>query len=186
MEQKADKFYLSAHLKNKNDDLEIRIEKKLSDVNSFNNSNINIKMIAYFIDKIYKSKKKNKKYKTRTTKLKSFDTIVIIATTSGSITLSPTGFGLLVIPISRSIACRITISNEVIYEILLQKYNKYKKQYDKDNELLNLLINYIGDLYKTMWFLKMNMNLYVANLLSIWMKRELNLFYKYEHKNKFF
>ena len=58
MEQKADKFYLSAHLKNKNDDLEIRIEKRLSDVIIFTNSNINIKMIAYFIDKIYKSKKK--------------------------------------------------------------------------------------------------------------------------------
>ena len=28
------------------------------------------------------------------------------------------------------------------------------------------------------------MNLYVRFLISIWMKRKINLFYKYEHKNK--
>ena len=49
MDQKTDRLYSSAPLENKNDDLERRIEKKLSDVNSFNNSIINIKeMITYF------------------------------------------------------------------------------------------------------------------------------------------
>ena len=53
------------------------------------------------------------KYKTLTIFLKSFDKFVITATTPSSITLSLTGFGLTVIPISRSVACGLTISNKV-------------------------------------------------------------------------
>ena len=67
-------------------------------------------MITYFKDKNNKSKKKYKNYKTMTTILKSFDTIVIIATTSSSISLSLTGFGLIVVPISSSIARGLSIT----------------------------------------------------------------------------
>ena len=83
-------------------------------------------MITYFIDKNKKSKKRYKKYKTLTTILKSFDTFVIIATTSDSSTLSLTGFGLIVIPISTATACGLSIGNKVLYEIVMQKYNKQK------------------------------------------------------------
>ena len=55
-------------------------------------------MITYFKDENYKSRKKYEKYKMLTTILSSFITIVIIATTSISITLSLTGCGLIVIP----------------------------------------------------------------------------------------
>ena len=72
-------------------------------------------MITYFRDKNNKSKKKYKIYETMTTILKSFDTIVFIATTSSSISLSLTGFGLIVIPISSSIACGLSITNKVVY-----------------------------------------------------------------------
>ena len=79
MEQKSERLYPSATLENI--DLEQRIEKKLNDVNSFNNHISNIKkMITYFKDKNNKSKKKYKKYKRVTTIVKSFDTFVIIAT----------------------------------------------------------------------------------------------------------
>ena len=101
-------------------------------------------MITYFKDKNHKSKKKYKKYKTLTTILKSFDTIVIIATTSSSITLYLTGFGLRVIPISSSIACGLTITNKILYEIVMQKYNKYKKLYEKDQQT----IKYFDKLYR--------------------------------------
>ena len=135
MEQKCDRFYPSALSENKNIDLEQRLEKKLNDVNSFNNSINNIKeMITYLKDKNNKSKKKYKKYKTITTILKSFDTFVIIATTSSSITLSLTGMGLIVIPISTASACALSIGNKVIYEIIVNKCNKYKKQYERDQQ----------------------------------------------------
>ena len=56
MNQKCDRLYPSAPFEN--DDLERRIEKRLSDVNSFiNNINSIKEMITYFQDKNYKSKK---------------------------------------------------------------------------------------------------------------------------------
>ena len=58
MEAKTDKLYPSAPLL-ENIDLEKRLEKKLNDVNSFNNHISTIKkMITYFKDKNNKSKKK--------------------------------------------------------------------------------------------------------------------------------
>ena len=133
MDQKCDRLYPSAPLENI--DLEQRLEKKLNDVNSFNNHINNIKeMITYFKDKNNKSKKIYKKYRTITTILKSFDTFVIIATTSSSITFSLTGIGLIVIPISTATACGLSIGNKVLYEIIINKYNKYKKLYGRDQQ----------------------------------------------------
>ena len=136
MEQKTDRLYPSAPII-ENIDLEKRLENKINDVNSFNNHVNNIKeMITYFKDKNRKSKRRYKKYKTITTILKSFDTFVIIATTSSSITLSLTGIGLIVIPISTASACALSIGNKVIYEMIINKYNKYKKQYEKDQQTI--------------------------------------------------
>ena len=64
MEQKTERLYPSKPFENKYDDLELKKEKRLSDVNKFNNSIKNIKeMITYFEDKNNKSKKKLKKVK---------------------------------------------------------------------------------------------------------------------------
>ena len=60
MEQKTDRLYPSAPLEDI--ELEQRLEKKLYDVNSFNNSINNIKeMIQYFKEKS-KNQKRNIKY----------------------------------------------------------------------------------------------------------------------------
>ena len=55
-----------------------------------------------------------------TTILKSFVTFVTVATTSTSSTSSLTGIGLVVIPISTDVVCGLTISNRIIYEIVMQ------------------------------------------------------------------
>ena len=89
-------------------------------------------MITYFKDKNNKSKKRYKNYKTLNTILDSVDSIVIIATTSTSLTLSVTGIGLIVLPISAGIACILTLGNKVLHKITINKYNKYKKQYERD------------------------------------------------------
>ena len=66
MDHKCDRKYTFAPLL-ENNDLEQRLEKKLNNVNSFNNSINNIKeLITCFKDKIYKSKKKYKNFKTPT------------------------------------------------------------------------------------------------------------------------
>ena len=77
MQQKTDRVNPSAPFENKNIDLEQRLEKKVNDVNSFNNSINNFKeMITYFEDKNNKSKNKYEKHKTISTILKSIDTFV--------------------------------------------------------------------------------------------------------------
>ena len=130
MDQKCDRLYLSAPLEK--NDLKQRLEKKLNDVNSFNKSNINIEeMITYFEDKNNQSEKKFLKYKFFTRLIKSFDTFVYIVTTSRSITLILMGIGLIAIPVSTGIACGVTISNNVLFEIVVQKQNKYTKLYER-------------------------------------------------------
>ena len=60
MDPKTDKLYPSAPFL-ENIDLEKRLEKKINDINSFNNHINNIKeMITYFKDKNNKSKKDTK------------------------------------------------------------------------------------------------------------------------------
>ena len=95
-----------------------------------------IKKFFCFKDKNHKSKKIYKKHKAITTILKSFDTFVIFGTTSSSIKLSLTEFGLLVIPISSSIACGLTIINKTKFEIVMQKYIKNKEQNEKDQQTI--------------------------------------------------
>ena len=136
METKTERLYPTAPLL-ENVDLEKRFEKKINDVNSFNNHINNIKeMITYFRDKNDKSKKRYKNYKTLNTLLESVDSIVIIAATSTSITLSVTGVGLIIIPISASIACGLSLGNKVLHKLIINKYNKYKKLYERDQNTI--------------------------------------------------
>ena len=136
MEQKCDKLYPSAPLL-ENIDFEKRLEKKINDVNSFNNLVNNIKeMITYFKDRNNKSKKRYKNYKTLNTILESVDSIVIIGATSVSIVLSVTGVGLVILPISAGIACGLSLGNKILHKLIINKYNKYKKQYEKDQNTI--------------------------------------------------
>ena len=149
MEQKCDRMYPSAPLENI--DLEQRLEKKLNDVNSYNDSINNIKeMITYFRDKTDKSKKRYKNYKTLNTVLESVDSIIIIGATSTSITLSVTCVGLIILPISASISCTLSLGNKVLHKLIINKYNKHRKQYERDQQTINLLINYTENHYKVM------------------------------------
>ena len=135
MEQKCDRLYPTAPLEIF--DLEQRLEKKINDVNSFKNHVNNIKeMIAYFKDKNHKSKKKYKNYKTLNTVLESADRIVIIGATSVSITLKVTGMGLIILPITAGIACGLSLSNKVLHKLIINKYNKYKKIYERDQNTI--------------------------------------------------
>ena len=135
MDQKCDRLYPSAPLQQ--DNLEQRLEKKINDVNSFNNHiNNNKEMITYFKDKNNKSKKRSKNYKNLNTILESVDSIVIIAATSTSITLSVTGIGLIVLPISAGIACTLSLGNKILHKLIINKYDKYKKQYERDQNTI--------------------------------------------------
>ena len=135
MDQKCDSFYPSAPLGNI--ELEQRLKKKINDVISFNNHINNIKvMITNFKDKNNKSKKRYKNYKTVNTKLGSVDSIVTIGATSTSITLTIPGIGLIVLPISAGIACTLSLGYKVLHKLFINKYNKYKILYEKDQQTI--------------------------------------------------
>ena len=70
------------------------------------------------------------------TVLESVDSIVIIGATSTSITLSVTGIGLIILPMSAGIACGISLGNKILHKLIINKYNKYKKQYEKDQQTI--------------------------------------------------
>ena len=53
-----------------------------------------------------------------------------------SITLSITGIGLIILPISASIACTLSLGNKILHKLIINKYNKYKKQYDRDQQTI--------------------------------------------------
>ena len=112
MEQNSERLYPSAPLENI--DLDQRREKKLNDVDSFNNHINKIKqMITYFKDKNHKSKKIYTIFKTLNTILESVDTIIIIGAMSNSITLSITGIGLIILLISAGIGSTLPLGNKV-------------------------------------------------------------------------
>ena len=182
MDQKRDRLYPSAPLEII--DLEQRLEKKLNDVNSFINSINNIEeMIKYFKDKNNKSKKKYENYKTLNTALESVDSIVIIGATSTSITLSITGISLIILPISAGIACTLSLSNKVLHKLIINEYNKYKKQHERDQQSLESF----DKLYRKSLQDKLIENTEYECFFDL-KDFEMNIFTKYvdENKNDFF
>ena len=89
-------------------------------------------MITYFKNKNNKSKKRYKIYKTLNTILESIDSIVIIGATSTSKALTITGVGLSILPISAGFSCGLSLANKVLHKLIINNYNKYKKQFEKD------------------------------------------------------
>ena len=98
-------------------------------------------MIIYFKDKNNKSKKRYKNYKTLNTVIESVDSIIIIGATSTSITLSITGIGLIILPISAGFACILSLGNKVLHKLIIKKYNKYGKQYERDQKTIKFFDN---------------------------------------------
>ena len=75
------------------------------------------------------------------TVLESVDSIVIIATTSTSITLSVTGFGLIILPISAGIACTLSLGKKILHKLIINKYNKYNQRYERDQNTIKSFDN---------------------------------------------
>ena len=72
----------------------------------------NKEMITYFKDKKWKSKRKYEKYEILTSLLESVDTVDIIVATTASVTLSVTGVGLIMVPISTGFACALSLGKK--------------------------------------------------------------------------
>ena len=41
-----------------------------------------------------------------------------------------------ILPISPGIACTLSLGNKVLHKLIINKYNKYKKQYERDQQTI--------------------------------------------------
>ena len=69
--------------------------------------------------------------------IKTVDTFVNIGTTSSSATLSVTGLGLTVLPISTGNISWLKLTSEVLHEKLMKKFNKWWKGYERAQQTIN-------------------------------------------------
>ena len=132
-------------------------------------------MIIFFKGKNNKTRKKYRKYKTKTRILKSFDSFVIVATISSSFTLSLPGIGLIATAKLASTICGLSIGNKLLYELIISKNNGYKKQYEKDQQTINSIDKLCRKPLQDNIIDKIEYKFYVKFLLDFWMKRKLNL-----------
>ena len=86
--------------------------------------------------KTINQKRNIKNIKHKNTILESVDSVVIIGATSTSITLSITGIGLIVLPKSAGIACTLSIGNKILHKVIINKFNKYKKLYERNQQTI--------------------------------------------------
>ena len=141
-------------------------------------------MITYFKDKNKKSKKRYKNYKTLNTVLESVDSIVIIGATSTSLTVSITGISLIILPISIGIACTLSLGNKVLHKLIINKYNKYKKQYERDQQTIKSFDKLFRKSLQDNVIDKTEYES-LCNIFTEYIDENKNeFFYKYEHKNK--
>ena len=107
-----------------------RLQSELQKVNSFNNSiqNISLIMKYYELEEI-KYQKKYTKYKLIINIINSTDGLIIIGTTSASVTLSNTGVGILVVPITAGVGCATGILVKICSRYLKKKDRNYKLKY---------------------------------------------------------
>ena len=82
--------------------------------------------------------------------LESVDSFFYHRSKSTSITLSITGIRLIVLPISAGNGCTLSLGNKVLDKLMTNKYNQYKKLYEKNQQTINFLISYTEKLYKIM------------------------------------
>ena len=95
--------------------------------------------------------------------MRPIDSFVIIGATTTSVLLYFTGFGLIVVRATARVACDLPIGKFVWDGY---KKTKLQKQYEKDQRIINIWINFIENGHKKEKLLKKNKKLYVILLLK--------------------
>ena len=109
--------------------LQSALQNELQKVNSFNNSIQNISLMINYYELEEKNLKKYTKYKLINNLINSLDGIIVIGTTSASISLSITGVGIIVVPITAGVGCATGILVKICSSYLKKKEQNYKLKY---------------------------------------------------------
>ena len=106
------------------------LDMQLKEINSFNNSIQNIKVIQNFYNhEAKKYKKKSKQYKLINCLIQSVDGVSVLGVSSTCVTLSVTGVGLVVVPIASGIGAGLCIISKIAGEYLKRKEQHNIKKY---------------------------------------------------------
>ena len=95
---------------------------------------------------------------------------------STSITLSITDIGLIILPISSGFACALSLGNKMFHKMILNRHNKNKEQYQKDQQTFKSFDRLDRKSLQDNVIDKIENESLCKVLLSIWMKRKMNLF----------
>ena len=68
--------------------------------------------------------------------MESVNIVVVFGATTKCVTFSVTGVDLIVVPISARVACALSLGKKLLHNIILNKDNKYKKQYEEDQQAI--------------------------------------------------
>ena len=110
--------------------LKKRLQSVLQKVKSFNNSKQIISLMMKYYELVEKKyKQKYAKYKLINNLINSLDGIIVIGTTSTSVTLSITGVGIIVVPITAGVGCATGILVKICSSYLKKKEQSYKSKY---------------------------------------------------------
>ena len=105
------------------------INKQLAKVSNFNNSIQNIILMMKYYEMEENKYKKYTKCKLINNLINSTDGLIIIGTTSASVTLSITGVGIIVVPITAGVGCTTGILVNICSSYLKKKEQNYKLKY---------------------------------------------------------
>ena len=106
------------------------LQSQLQKENSLNNSIQNISlMIKYYEMEVNEYRKKYTKYKLINNIINSTHGLIIEGTTSVSVTLSITGVGIFVVPITTGVGCATGILVKICSSYLKKKEQNYKLKY---------------------------------------------------------
>ena len=75
--------------------------------------------------------------------LESVNRVVLNGASTTSVTLSVTGVGLIMVPLTAGVACALPLGKKVLHKLTLNKKIGTKTKMKKINKLFNLSKNYI-------------------------------------------
>ena len=91
---------------------------------------------------------------------------------------------MIILPKSAGVACTLSLGNKILHKLIINKYNKYKKQYERDPRT----IKSFDKLYRKSTQDNLIDKSEYESLCNIFTKHvdknKVNLFYKHEYKNK--
>ena len=91
---------------------------------------------------------------------------------------------MIILPISAGIACGLSLGNKILHKIIINKYNKYKKLYERDQQTIKSFDKLYRNSLQDNVIDKIEYEC-LCNIFTKYVDQNKNeSFYKHEYKNK--